>query len=47
MSKVTRVCLHTLERSRIIVGAMAIEGNPYDGHTPQPQLEQVSDMPLY
>jgi transposase, IS5 family len=24
---------------------MAFEGNPYDGHTIEPQLEQVSDLP--
>jgi IS5 family transposase len=23
---------------------MAFEGNPYDGHTLEPQLEQVSDL---
>jgi IS5 family transposase len=30
--------------SGIIVGAMAIEGNVYDGHTLQPQLEQVKEI---
>ncbi len=32
------------KNSGIIVGAMAFEGNPYDGHTLEPQLEQVSDL---
>jgi IS5 family transposase len=32
------------KKSGIIIGAMAFEGNPYDGHTLQPQLEQVSDL---
>jgi IS5 family transposase len=32
------------KNSGIILGAMAFEGNPYDGHTLQPQLEQVSDL---
>jgi len=27
--------------SGIIVGALAFEGNPYDGHTLEPQLQQV------
>jgi IS5 family transposase len=30
--------------SGIIVGAMAIEGNAYDGHTLEPQLEQVKEL---
>jgi IS5 family transposase len=30
--------------SGIILGAMAFEGNPYDGNTLLPQLEQVSDL---
>ncbi len=30
--------------SGIIVGAMAVEGNAYDGHTLQPQLEQVAEL---
>jgi len=30
--------------SGIIVGAMAVEGNEYDGHTLQPQLEQVKEL---
>jgi len=30
--------------SGIIVGAMAVEGNAYDGHTLQPQLEQVKEL---
>ena len=30
--------------SGIIVGAMAIEGNAYDGHTLKPQLEQVKEL---
>ena len=32
------------KNSGIIIGAMAFEGNPYDGHTLEPQLEQVSDL---
>lgn len=32
------------KNSGIIVGAMAFEGNPYDGHTLVPQLEQVEDL---
>ena len=28
----------------IIVGAMAIDGNAYDGHTLKPQLEQVKEL---
>ena len=28
----------------IIVGALAFEGNPYDGHTLEPQLQQVEDI---
>jgi len=31
-------------KSGIIVGAMAVEGNVYDGHTLKPQLEQVTDL---
>ncbi len=31
-------------KSGIIVGAMAIEGNIYDGRTLKPQLEQVEDL---
>lgn len=31
-------------RSGIIVGALAFEGNPYDGHILEPQLQQVEDM---
>jgi IS5 family transposase len=31
-------------RSGIIVGAMAIEGNAYDGHTLKPQLDQVKEL---
>jgi len=31
-------------RSGIIVGAMAIDGNAYDGHTLEPQLEQVKEL---
>lgn len=31
-------------KSGIIVGAMAIEGNKYDGHTLKPQLEQVQKL---
>jgi len=30
--------------SGIIVGALAFEGNPYDGHTLEPQLQQVEDI---
>jgi IS5 family transposase len=30
--------------SGIIVGAMAIDGNAYDGHTLQPQLEQIKEL---
>jgi len=30
--------------SGIIVGAMAVEGNTYDGHTLKPQLEQVKEL---
>src|SRR5664280_656148 len=30
--------------SGIIVGAMAVEGNAYDGHTLKPQLEQVKEL---
>ena len=33
------------KNSGIILGAMAFEGNPYDGHTLLPQLEQLSDLP--
>jgi len=32
------------KNSGIIVGAMAFEGNPYDGHTLVPQLEQVEEL---
>ncbi len=32
------------EKSGIIIGAMAFEGNPFDGHTLEPRLEQVSDL---
>jgi IS5 family transposase len=32
------------KKSGIIIGAMAFEGNPYDGHTLEPQLDQVSDL---
>ncbi len=31
----------------IIVGAMSIEGNVFDGHTLQPQIEQVKEMTGY
>jgi IS5 family transposase len=31
-------------KSGIIVGAMAVEGNVYDGHTLKPQLEQLTDL---
>ena len=31
-------------KSGIIVGAMAVEGNAYDGHTLEPQLEQVKEL---
>jgi IS5 family transposase len=31
-------------KSGIIVGAMAIEGNVYDGHTLEPQLNQVTEL---
>jgi transposase, IS5 family len=30
--------------SGIIVGAMAVEGNAYDGHTLKPQIDQVKDL---
>jgi transposase, IS5 family len=30
--------------SGIIVGAMAVEGNAYDGHTLKPQLDQVKEL---
>jgi len=30
--------------SGIIVGAMAVEGNAYDGHTLKPQLQQVKEL---
>lgn len=33
--------------SGIIVGALAFEDNPYDGHTLQPQLEQVKELVGY
>ena len=29
---------------RTIVGALAFEGNPFDGHTLKPQIEQVKEM---
>lgn len=32
------------KKSDIILGAMALEGNPYDGHTLKHQLEQASDL---
>jgi len=32
------------KNSGIILGAIAFEGNPYDGHTLEPQLEQVSHL---
>ena len=32
------------KHSRIIVGAMAFEGNPYDGHTLDAQLDQVERL---
>ena len=32
------------KNSGIILGAMAFKGNPYDGHTLEPQLDQVSDL---
>ena len=32
------------KHSRIIIGAMAFEDNPYDGHTLGPQLEQVKRL---
>jgi IS5 family transposase len=31
-------------KSGIIVGAMAVAGNAYDGHTLEPQLEQVKEL---
>ncbi len=31
-------------KSGIIVGAMVVEGNVYDGHTLKPQLEQVKEL---
>jgi IS5 family transposase len=31
-------------KSGIIVGAIAVEGNAYDGHTLKPQLEQVKEL---
>lgn len=30
--------------SRIIVGAMAVDGNAYDGHTLRPQLDQIKEL---
>jgi IS5 family transposase len=30
--------------SGIIVGAMAVEGNSYDGHTLKPLLEQIKEL---
>ncbi len=32
------------KKSGIIIGAMAFEDNLYDGHTLEPQLDQVSDL---
>jgi IS5 family transposase len=32
------------KKGGIIIGAMAFEDHPYDGHTLEPQLEQVSDL---
>ena len=29
---------------RTIVGALAFEGNPFDGHTLKPQIEQVKEL---
>lgn len=31
-------------KSGIIVGATAVDGNAYDGHTLKPQLEQVKEL---
>ena len=31
-------------KSGIIVGAMAVEGNAYDGHTLKPQLDQIMEL---
>ena len=28
----------------IIVGAMAVDGNAYDGHTLEPQLDQIKEL---
>lgn len=41
MSLETEVHLHIPRDVGIIVGAMTVEGNAYDGHTLQPQLDQV------
>ncbi len=32
------------KKSGIIIGAMAFEDNPYDGHTLESQLDQISDL---
>lgn len=34
-------------KHNLIVGARAFPGNPYDGHTPQPQLEQATILMQY
>lgn len=31
-----------MRASGIIVGAMAVKGNAYDGHTLKPKLEQIT-----
>jgi len=31
-------------KSGIIVGAIVVEGNAYDGHTLKPQLEQIMEL---
>ena len=38
----TRVSLATTLDGGFIVGARSFPGNPYDGHTPAPALEQVA-----
>ena len=38
----TRVSLATTLDGGLIVGARSFPGNPYDGHTPAPALEQVA-----